>query len=132
MIKRILDTHGLMIFLEKEPGCDKIIELFTNAAEKENNLLMTSVNYGEFYYLTLRKEGARKLAEAERAVSLLPIDIVDVDVEIAKEAARFKARGGLSYADCFTAGLAKLNKGEIVTGDREFKLVESEVKVFWI
>ena len=38
----------------------------------------------------------------------------------------------LPYADCFAAALAKLQKGEVVTGDKDFKAVENEVKIAWI
>jgi predicted nucleic acid-binding protein len=38
----------------------------------------------------------------------------------------------MSYADCFAAALAKINKAELITGDREFKEVEGEVKVVWL
>ena len=37
----------------------------------------------------------------------------------------------MSYADCFAAGLAKDRKSELVTGDKEFKQVESEVSIRW-
>ena len=43
-----------------------------------------------------------------------------------------KSKRGLSYADCFAAGLAKMKKAEVVTGDTEFKNVESDIKVRWI
>jgi predicted nucleic acid-binding protein len=38
-----------------------------------------------------------------------------------KHAARVKAKHKISYADCFAAALAKIRKGEVITGDREFK-----------
>ena len=38
----------------------------------------------------------------------------------------------MSYADCFAAALAKINNAELITGDREFKEVEGEVKVVWL
>jgi hypothetical protein len=34
-MKQILDAHGLMVFLEKEPGYKKIESLFTSAMEKD-------------------------------------------------------------------------------------------------
>lgn len=46
---------------------------------------------------------------------MLPIEIIDVDIQLAKEAARFKATNKIAYADCFAAALAKLRKGEVVT-----------------
>jgi predicted nucleic acid-binding protein len=47
-------------------------------------------------------------------------------------AAILKAHKKMSYADCFAAALAKLKKAELVTGDKEFKEVEKEVKILWI
>lgn len=129
---RILDAHGLLVFLEKEAGFEKVRSFFVNAVEKDNNLLMTSVNYGEVYYIILRECGQEKLNEIEKIITTLPIDIINVDIRLAREAARFKATKKISYADCFTAALAKLHKGEVITGDKEFKTLEDEVKILWI
>jgi predicted nucleic acid-binding protein len=39
----------------------------------------------------------------------------------------------MSYADCFAAALAKTQDAELVTGDREFKVVEKELKeIKWL
>jgi len=129
---RILDAHGLLVFLEKEAGFEKVRSIFVNAVEKDNNLLMTSVNYGEVYYIILRECGQEKLNEIEKIITTLPIDIINVDIQLAREAARFKATKKISYADCFAAALAKLHKGEVITGDKEFKTLEDEVKILWI
>ncbi|MCX6562424.1 MAG: type II toxin-antitoxin system VapC family toxin [Candidatus Aminicenantes bacterium] len=131
MIK-ILDAHALMIYLEKEPGHEKLEALFVQAVEKDEHLLMTTVNYGEIYYIILRECGQHKINEIEAVIRTLPIEVIDVDIHLAIEAARFKARKKLSYADCFAAALTKIRKGELVTGDREFKTIEKEIKIAWI
>jgi ribonuclease VapC len=38
----------------------------------------------------------------------------------------------MSYADCFAAALAIKKKCELITGDKEFKQVEKEIKIRWI
>jgi predicted nucleic acid-binding protein len=129
---RILDAHGLMVFLEKEPGFEKVEAFFINAVEKDNYLLMSAVNFGEVYYIVLRECGDEKAHEIEKVIKTLPIKVVDADIQLAREAGRFKAMHKLSYADCFAAALAKLHKGELVTGDKEFKALESEIKISWI
>lgn len=129
---RVLDTHGLLVFLEREPGFEKVKSLFVAALEEDNNLLMTSVNFGEVYYIILREFGEEKVGEVEKIIQTLPIEIVDVDIQLAREAARFKAIKKISYADCFAAALAKLREGEVVTGDKEFKALEGEVKISWV
>ena len=121
-----------MAFLEKEPGFEKVQSFFVSAVEKDNNLLMTSVNFGEVYYIVLRECGQGKANEIEKIIGTLPIEIIDVDIELAREAARLKAAHKISYADCFAAGLTKLRKGELITGDREFKQLENKIKIVWI
>ena len=129
---RILDAHALMTFFEKEPGHEKVESFFVSAVEKDENLLMSTVNYGEIYCVILRECGQEKVDEIERVIRSLPIDVVDVDIILAREAARFKAIKKISYADCFAAALAKLRKGELITGDKEFKILETEIKIVWI
>jgi len=131
-MRRILDAHALLVFLEKEPGYEKVESLFVHSIEKDKSLLLTSVNFGEVYYIVLRECGQAKAHEIEKIIQSLPIDIIDVDLGLAKEAARFKATNKISYADCFAAALAKLHKGELVTGDKEFKVLEGDIKIAWI
>ena len=127
-----MDAHGLLVFLEKEAGYEKVEQFFVAAVEKDKYLLMSSVNFGEVYYIVLRECGHEKANEIEKIIRALPIEIVDVDIHLARDAARFKASHKISYADCFAAALAKLHKGEVITGDKEFKLLENEVKIAWI
>jgi len=129
---KVIDAHGLLVFLEKEAGYEKVEQCFILAAEKDKYLLMTSVNFGEVYYIVLRECGLEKAQEIEKIIRTLPIEIVNVDIQLAKEAARFKAYHKLSYADCFSAALAKLHKVEVITGDKGFKSIEGEIKIFWL
>jgi ribonuclease VapC len=129
---RVLDAHALLVFLEKEAGFEKVESFLISAIEKEKNLLMTSVNYGEVYYIVFRECGQEKADMIEKIIKTLPIEIVDVDIQLAKEAAFFKATKKISYAHCFAAALAKIHKGELITGDKEFKVLENEVKISWL
>ncbi len=131
-MKRIIDAHALMAYFEREPAYEKVKELLASAAEKDNNLLMTSVNYGEVYYSVLREFGQSKAEDVDRIIATFPIDIIEVDKDLAREAAKFKAFKKMSYADCMAAALAKQHKGEVITGDKEFKEVEKEVKIYWV
>ncbi|PYV85467.1 MAG: PIN domain nuclease, partial [Acidobacteria bacterium] len=74
-----------------------------------------------------------EMAELYRStLEKYPINIVEPDKELTLQAARYKAFHKMSYADAFAAALAKLRKGELVTGDKEFKALEKEIRVFWI
>jgi predicted nucleic acid-binding protein len=48
------------------------------------------------------------------------------------QAAIFKAKQRISYADAFAAALAKLRRAELVTGDAEFKVLEKEIRISWL
>jgi ribonuclease VapC len=131
-MKKILDAHPLLVFLQRETGYERVKSHFIDAAEKNNNLLMTSVNFGEVYYVVLRKFGQENASEIEKVIQTMPIEIIDVDLNLAREAARFKASKKISYADCFAAALTKIYKGVLITGDKEFKALENEIKISWI
>jgi ribonuclease VapC len=129
---RVLDSHSLIAYLENERGADKMIELFQVARDSGKTLFLSVVNWGEVYYITLREAGRERVEAVAHLVSTLPIQVVPVDLELAKQASEFKAFKRMSYGDCFAAALAKLRKAELVTGDEEFKQVAAEVRVFWI
>ena len=129
---KVLDASALMAYLEKEPGHKKVQDLFARAVESEKNLLMTTVNFGEVYYLIVREKGAQEAENILQLLQTLPVDIIPVDWELTKQAAVYKAANRLAYLDSFATALAKLRKGELVTTDKDFKVVENEIKIVWV
>jgi predicted nucleic acid-binding protein len=83
-------------------------------------------------YITIREAGQQRADEVAHLIATLPIHIVPADLDLAKQAAIFKSSKRMSYADCFAAALAKHRKVELVTGDKEFKEVEKDVKILWL
>lgn len=131
-VARVLDAYSLIAYFENEKGAEEMIELLKRAGDSGQDLLVSVVNWGEVYYITLREAGEKKVKEVEEAISTLPISIVGADLELARQAAQIKARNRMSYADCFAAALAKIRRAELVTGDPEFKQIEGEVKIHWL
>lgn len=129
---KVLDAYALMVYLEKEHGYEKIRDLFVKAVENGKNLLMSTVNWGEVFYILVREYGITEAEKIQHIIETFPIEFVPVDLSLARQAALYKANGNISYADCFAASLAKLCKGEVVTGDKEFKVVEGDVRVLWM
>lgn len=129
---RVLDSYSLIAYIEGETGKDTMIEVFRSARDSGKTCLLSVVNWGEVYYITLREAGPQRAEEVAHVISTLPIHIVDANLELAKQAAIFKASKKMSYADCFAAAVAKHRRVELVTGDKEFKQVEGEVKVMWL
>lgn len=129
---KVLDASALAAYLWKQPGYEKVRELLVKAAESERKLFMSTVNAGEVFYLLIRDHGLEEAARIFQSAETLPIEFIPVDLEMAQQAAIYKAIQKLPYADCFVAALAKLKKAELVTADKEFKAVEGEVKILWL
>ncbi len=128
----VLDASALTAYFEREPGYEKVQKLLTEAALSDRKLFISAVNWGEVYYVTHRTHGASQANQVAQVIETFPIELVDVDIEIAKQAALFKVSHKLPYADCFAAALAKLHKATLVTTDKDFKLLEGEIKVHWL
>ena len=88
---RVLDSYSLIAYLEGEAGKDKMIEIFRVARDSGRRLLLSVVNWGEVYYITLREVGRRRAEEVAHLIATLPIHLIAVDLELAKTAAVFKA-----------------------------------------
>lgn len=129
---RVLDTYSLIAYFEGEAGKDKMIDIFRVARDSGRLLLLSVVNWGEVFYITLREAGRERAEHVAHLISTLPIQIISADLDLTKQAAEFKATRKMSYADCFAAALAKLRKAELVTGDKEFRQVEGEIKMCWL
>ena len=129
---RVLDSYSLIAYIEGEAGKDTMIEVFRSARDSGKHCLLSVVNWGEVYYITLREAGQQRADEVAHLVQTLPIHLVTVDLELAKQAAIYKSGKKMSYADCFAAALAKHRRVELVTGDKEFKQVEKDLKVLWL
>jgi predicted nucleic acid-binding protein len=129
---RVLDSYSLIAYVEGEAGKDTMIEIFRSARDSGKACLLSVVNWGEVYYITLREAGQERADQVAHLISTLPIHIVPADLDLAKQAAIFKSRKKMSYADCFAAALAKHRRVELVTGDEEFKEVEKDVKILWL
>ena len=129
---RVLDAYSLMAYFEGEAGKDQMIEIFRSARDSGRPLFLSVVNWGEVFYITLREAGRERADHVAHLISTLPIQLIAADLDLAKQAAEFKATRKMSYADCFAAALAKLRRAELVTGDKEFKQVEGEIKIYWL
>ncbi|HVO91620.1 MAG TPA: type II toxin-antitoxin system VapC family toxin [Terriglobales bacterium] len=127
-----MDSYSLIAYIEGEAGKDTMIELFRSARDSGRQCLLSVVNWGEIYYITFREAGQQRAEEVAHLIHTLPIHLVPVDLELAKQAAIFKSGKKMSYADCFAAALAKNRRVELVTGDKEFRQVENEVKILWL
>jgi predicted nucleic acid-binding protein len=132
MPAKVLDSFALIAYFRDEPGAETIEALLISAGKKDSPLLMSDVNYAEVKYSIVKKDGSEAWAKAAKVLQGLPIDFHSTTRSLADDAADFKARFKLSLADAFATALAKEKKAELISGDPEFKALESEIKIHWL
>jgi predicted nucleic acid-binding protein len=121
-----------MAFFEDEQGADLVRDLILKAEENRLNLFISVVNLGEVWYSIARTNSSAVADQYVGEIEGMAIEVVEVDWNLTRQAAIFKVNGNISYGDCFAAALAKNRKAELVTGDKEFKALEGEIKITWI
>jgi ribonuclease VapC len=132
MAAKVLDAWALMAFFKGEPAGRSVEELIHRASADKARLLLCVVNWGEVYYGMWRAGGKEAAQDAARDLSRLPIELLDVGLQLTRQAAVYKATHKMSYADAFAAALAKEKNVELVTGDPEFQALEKEIKIQWL
>jgi len=129
---KVLDSYALLAFFADEPGAAVVEELLLGAQSGKLTALMSVVNLGEVWYAVARTTSA-ELADAKLdQVRAMAIEIIDADWPLTVQAARYKARGRIAYADCFAAALAIARDADLVTGDREFEEIGAPLRVHWL
>jgi predicted nucleic acid-binding protein len=132
MMSYVLDASALMAFFEDRAGGEKVEELLSKAADAKRPLLMSVVNWGEVHYAIWRAHGEKVANSKLQETGQLPIELVDVDAELARLAASLKAQHNFPYADCFAAALAKTRKATLLTSDKDFECAASALEILWI
>ena len=127
----VLDASALMTLFENRAGASKVEALLVDAADAQRPLAMSVINWGEVYYSIWRAHGEKAAAAKLLEIAQLPIQVFDVDMELAKQAASLKAQYKLPYADCFAATLAQARKAILVTSDKDFERLGTALKILW-
>jgi len=132
MKKYVLDSFALLAYCEGETSGIEVKNILKHAAISDAEVFISVINWGEMYYIDLREGGKISAEKYRDTISKYPITIIDADQEITLSAAEYKANHKMSYADAFAAALAKSQNAHLVTGDKEFKQVEKDVKIHWL
>ena len=127
----IVDACILTGFVAGEKSGTIFAQYLDRAFEGEILLLANTVNLGEFYYSCCKYEGE---AIVETFLDQLRVDfnlkIITPTYDDCLESAKYKAKGGIAYFDCFNLVLAKkYPKATILTLDSEYKKFAKEFKI---
>ncbi len=127
----VLDSYALLAYFGDEEGAGIVADLIRRTAE-DVSLFLSLINFGEVAYITEREKGTQQAVELLEDIRRLPIILSRIDEERVLAAAHLKAYHPVSYADAFAIALAQEFGAAVVTGDPEFKRVESVVPVLWL
>lgn len=128
----VLDSFALLAYFQAESGGPPVRALFEDARDSRAALHMSLINVGEMYYITHRQQGRDRADEMLRDIRALPIQLSPVTEDRIIAASRIKAQHPLSYADAFAVALAQELGASVVTGDPEFRSVETSITVMWL
>ena len=128
----VLDASALMAYFEEQHRYELVSEALSKASQSDKPVLMTTVNWGEVYYLALRKPNQNAAALVASAVLQLPIQLVAPDIALTQLAGEIKHAHHLAYMDAFAAALAKQNKATLITADHDFRTVQEEINILWL
>jgi len=128
----VLDSWAIMSYLGGEPSAEKVADIMADAHDEDIPLFMSVVNAGEVWYILAREVSVAEADSSIRQLRQLGISFIDADWELAHEAAGFKSKHKMSFADCFAAALAKQKKAHLITGDQEFKQVGQDINIDWL
>ncbi len=119
----VLDAWAVLALLQGETAGPRVRDVVA-----EGRAVVSWISLGEVHYVMTRKRGA---ADADQGLrEILPsVRAEEPDPEIVIAAARIKAGGGISYADCFVIATAQRYQAPLLTGDREIVDWAGDVEV---
>jgi len=128
----VFDSWAVIAYLEDEPAAEHIADVIADAHDDGIPLFMCVVNAGEVWYIIAREASVSDADRSIKELRQLGIEFVDADWTLAHEAGGFKSKHKMPYADCFAAALAKQKKALLLTGDPEFRRVETQITIDWL
>jgi predicted nucleic acid-binding protein len=128
----VFDSWAVLAYLEGEPSAKRVADHIADAHEQSIPLFISVLNAGEVWYIIAREASVNDADRSITELRHLGIEFVDADWTLAYEAAGFKSKYKMSFADCFAAALARQKKALLLTGDPEFKQVETLIAIDWL
>jgi predicted nucleic acid-binding protein len=130
-----MDSYAVIGYLENEPFAEKIEAILKKAQKNRLRAYLHAIHLGEVYYITHREQGQQIADIAYSRIKAWPVRLVDqIGEDLLLKAATLKSKYPISYANSFAAALSVLLGCPLLTGDPEFKVLESDgvIAVDWL
>lgn len=116
----VLDTSAVLALRSDEHGAARVEQLLRRARAGSASVLLSFMTRMELLYRIAAEEGWEQAEAAVRLVDAVGIEWISCTGPILEEAARLKAKGGLSVADAWIAATASVHSATLVHKDPEF------------
>ncbi len=128
----VFDAWSILAYLDGEIVGKQVADLIADAQISKTALAMSVIDAGEMWGIlastTSENEADSSLAELMQ----LGIEVTNVTWSLAREAASIRSKYHVSLSRCYAAALSKQLKGELVTGETEYKCLEGLLKIKWL
>ncbi len=121
----VLDSWALLALFRAEPAAPAV----RKAIEEASLAVISWVNLGEVAYIAARRIGWDRAEQVVRDAARSLVRAEDPDPALIMRAAKWKANGGLSYADAFATATAERHQAPLLTGDPELIALNDRIDV---
>ena len=128
----VLDSFAVLALLENENGAVRVQNILKLAQTGDARAYLSIINVGEILYITERNRDLPLAQKTLATLEQLPIEVLPATRERVFAAAHIKANYPVAYADAFAVAAAQEFEATVVTGDPEFKHIESVLQVEWL
>lgn len=128
----VLDTWAIIAYYEDEVAGEQVAQIIAEANENSIPLWMSVINAGEIWYILARRTSVAEADATINELHKLGVKFENAEWKVTRQAAQFKSTHKMSYADAFAAALAFQKNAHLVTGDKEFKALEGDLKILWL
>lgn len=131
----VLDSWPVLEWIKgRQPVSKKFFELITQSANYEIEFAMSRINQGEVIYSIHKAPEIGYPKQTLAVFSSLLIELHSIDDALVDDAVKLKSRYSFSYADAFAAALAMRLDAPLVTGDKEFRVLEADglLQLHWL
>ena len=129
MKEYVLDANAVIRYFElgSTGGGERVRKLFEQSERNQARLFMSVINMGEVFYILLKHLGEQRARHYILALQHA-VTMVEADTGRTIEAATWKHKYKLGYADSFAATLALASKATLVSADPAFEKVGKSLK----
>jgi predicted nucleic acid-binding protein len=126
----VLDSSAVLRYLDREPGAERVKEIFRAHAVALAEIRISAIQWGEIAAVRRRQSGATEQERVLQSLTKLGIQIMEISADRVVRAAEIRVDRKLAHADAFAVELTLDSPDHVlVTADYDFKAVEELIRI---